>query len=58
VLALRFIKRIAAHMANIATTVVMPVDRLDFYDETGAAAPREPDTRDGPGDVSGPESTG
>jgi len=33
VLILRFIKRIAAHMVNIATTVVMPVDLLDFHDE-------------------------
>lgn len=35
VLLLRFYKRIAAHMANIATTVVMPVDMIDFYDEPG-----------------------
>jgi phosphate transport system protein len=33
VLALRFYKRIAAHLSNVATTVVMPVDLLDFYDE-------------------------
>jgi phosphate uptake regulator len=33
VLILRFYKRIAAHMCNIATTVVMPIDLLDFYDE-------------------------
>jgi phosphate uptake regulator len=33
VLALRFFKRIAAHLSNIATTVVMPVDLLDFHDE-------------------------
>ncbi len=33
VLALRFYKRIAAHMSNVATSVVMPVDLLDFYDE-------------------------
>jgi phosphate uptake regulator len=33
VLALRFYKRIVAHLSNIATTVVMPVDLLDFYDE-------------------------
>jgi phosphate transport system protein len=33
VLILRFYKRVAAHMANIATTVVMPIDMLDFYDE-------------------------
>lgn len=33
VLALRFYKRIVAHLSNIATTVVMPVDMLDFHDE-------------------------
>ncbi len=33
VLALRFYKRIVGHLSNIATTVVMPVDMLDFYDE-------------------------
>jgi phosphate transport system protein len=33
VLVLRFFKRIAAHQSNIATTVVMPVDLLDFHDE-------------------------
>jgi phosphate transport system protein len=32
-LILRFFKRIAAHQSNIATTVVMPVDLLDFHDE-------------------------
>ncbi len=36
VLIMRFYKRIAAHMSNIATSVVMPVDLLDFYDEPGA----------------------
>jgi len=36
VLILRFFKRLVAHMSNIATTVVMPVDLLDFYDEPGA----------------------
>lgn len=33
VLILRFYKRMLAHMGNIATTVVMPVDMIDFYDE-------------------------
>ena len=33
VLALRFYKRVGAHMSNIASTVVMPVDLIDFYDE-------------------------
>jgi len=29
----RFLKRIAAHLGNIATSVVVPVDRLDYWDE-------------------------
>jgi phosphate uptake regulator len=33
VLALRFFKRVVSHLSNIATTVVMPVDLLDFHDE-------------------------
>ena len=33
VLHLRFYKRLVAHMSNIATTVVMPVDLIDYYDE-------------------------
>lgn len=33
VLVLRFFKRLVSHMSNIATTVVMPVDLIDFYDE-------------------------
>lgn len=33
VLSLRFLKRIVAHLGNIATTVVMPIDLIDYYDE-------------------------
>jgi len=33
VLVLRFYKRILMHLVNIATTVVMPVDKMDFFDE-------------------------
>jgi phosphate uptake regulator len=33
VLVLRFFKRLVAHMSNIASTVVMPLDLIDFYDE-------------------------
>jgi phosphate uptake regulator len=33
VLTLRFFKRLVAHMSNIASTVVMPIDMIDFYDE-------------------------
>lgn len=33
VLVLRFFKRVVSHMSNIASTVVMPVDMIDFYDE-------------------------
>ena len=32
VLICRFYKRIAAHLSNIATSVVMPVDLMDFFD--------------------------
>ena len=28
----RFLKRVAAHCANVVTAVVMPVDRLDYFD--------------------------
>jgi len=31
----RFMKRIALHLANIATAVVMPVSDLDYWDEAG-----------------------
>lgn len=33
VLTLRFYKRLVSHMSNIATSIVMPVDLMDFYDE-------------------------
>jgi len=33
VLTLRFYKRLVAHMSNIASTIVMPLDLIDFYDE-------------------------
>ena len=33
VLVLRFYKRLVAHMSNIVSTVVMPVDLIDYYDE-------------------------
>lgn len=36
VLGLRFYKRIVSHLSNIATTIVMPVDLLDFHDEPDA----------------------
>ena len=29
----RFLKRITAHCLNVVTAVIMPVDRLDYYDE-------------------------
>lgn len=29
----RYYKRILAHLVNIATSVVMPADRIDYYDE-------------------------
>ena len=32
-LALRYLKRVVAHLVNILTAVVMPLDRLDYFDE-------------------------
>lgn len=39
VLFFRFLKRITAHVMNLLTALVMPVDQLDYYDE--AADDRE-----------------
>lgn len=32
-MAFRFFKRVTAHLCNICTSVVMPLDKLDFYEE-------------------------
>lgn len=32
----RYLKRISAHLSNVLSSVVMPVDRLDFYKESKA----------------------
>ena len=32
-LCFRFLKRITAHVMNFLTSLVLPVDRLDYYDE-------------------------
>jgi len=37
----RYLKRISAHLSNILSSVVMPVDRLDFYKASKAVV--EPD---------------
>jgi hypothetical protein len=29
----RYLKRIVAHLMNVLSAVVMPVDRLDYFDE-------------------------
>lgn len=33
-LALRYFKRVASHAANVVTSLVMPLDKLDFFDES------------------------
>jgi Na+/phosphate symporter len=38
----RYIKRISAHLSNVLSSVVMPVDRLDFYKKSKAIEP-DPD---------------
>ncbi len=35
----RHMKRIAAHLSNIASSVVTPVENLDFADESKLAKP-------------------
>ena len=35
----RYLKRITAHLMNVLTSLVMPVHRLDFYDEAKADRP-------------------
>ena len=37
----RFLKRISAHLGNIATSVVVPVDRLDYCDERRDSLPSD-----------------
>jgi phosphate transport system protein len=32
-LALRYLKRIVAHLTNVLSAVVMPIDQLDYFDE-------------------------
>ncbi len=32
-LALRYLKRVVAHLVNVLTAVVMPLDRIDYFDE-------------------------
>lgn len=41
VLAYRYFKRIASHTMNVATTIFMPLDKIDFFDEKQ----RPPDRR-------------
>lgn len=34
-LTMRYFKRVASHAANVVTSLVMPLDKLDFFDEPG-----------------------
>lgn len=40
-LVIRYFKRILAHLSNIATAVVMPVNKLDYFDEDNIPRPQE-----------------
>lgn len=40
----RYIKRISAHLSNTLSSVVMPVDRLDFYKKSKAIEPETDDS--------------
>ena len=41
VLATRYYKRVAAHVLNVLSSVVMPLHKLDYYDEREVAAAKE-----------------
>jgi phosphate uptake regulator len=45
-LSARYLKRIALHLTNIASSVVMPLHRLDYFDEEGADAKRACEPRE------------
>jgi phosphate uptake regulator len=32
-LAVRYLKRVSAHLKNLATSLVMPIHKLDYFDE-------------------------
>ena len=32
-LAYRYLKRVTSHASNVVTALVMPLDKLDFFDE-------------------------
>ena len=38
----RYLKRVVRHVTNIITSVVVPVDRLDYWDEDEAGRAEEP----------------
>jgi len=38
----RFLKRILAHLSNIVSTVVMPVDKIDYFDSPNAGSAQDP----------------
>lgn len=38
-LSYHYLARIAAHLSNVLTSIVMPVDRLDYYDSSYATTP-------------------
>ena len=46
ILAARYYKRIGGHLLNVLTSVVMPLDKVDYYDESDAMS-AQPD-RSGP----------
>lgn len=44
-LAYRYMKRVTAHLMNLLSAVVMPLDRLDFFDERGQDRGSRSETR-------------
>lgn len=47
VLAYRYLKRVVAHMHNIVTSIVMPVDQLDYFEKDKGSYKTRPATASG-----------
>ena len=43
VLLTRFYKRVSGHLLNVASSVIMPLHKIDFYDEQLVSLDNNPD---------------
>jgi phosphate uptake regulator len=55
-LGFRFLKRVNAHLGNVASTVIMPLHKIDYFDEKLAVEPAETGEEMPAGDEAGPNA--